>query len=178
MLILLNIKSCVVIPPERNCVLKSLETVQIYAFVGASSHSGVSIGQELILVRLEGSPGLICTLLEDYDHERAHKEGSVGLFGVIKRSVVVNLVALVLRVVHKFFELLAEQMDLAKVEWTEVREKGLIDQVVIDTEVEGMLPGLGRGLITDPVQTLAYDFNWLVVGCFALLLIRLHFYYF
>ena len=51
----------------------------------------------------------------------------------------VNLVALVLGVVHKLFELFAEQMDLAEVERTEIGEERLVDQVVINAEVESML---------------------------------------
>ena len=42
-----------------------------------------------------------------------------------------------------------------------------------------MLAGFRRSLIADPIKALANDFDRLVVGCFAALLLRrMHFYYF
>jgi hypothetical protein len=41
-------------------------------------------------------PGFFCTLFKYYNHEGAHEEGSVGLLGVVKRGIVVNLEVFVL----------------------------------------------------------------------------------
>ena len=74
----------------------------------------------------------------------------------------VNLIVLVLRVVHKLFQLFAEQVHLAQIEGSKVSEERLVDQVVIDAEIEGMLARLRRILVTDPVQALRDDLDWLV----------------
>ena len=74
----------------------------------------------------------------------------------------VNLIVLVLRVVHQLFQLFAEQVHLAQIERSKVSEERLVDQVVIDAEIEGMLARLRRILVTNPVQALRDDLDWLV----------------
>ena len=59
-LVLLDIKSCIVIPAKSYRVLETLEAVQIDAFIGASSHRGIPVRQEFILVRLKSRPSLVC----------------------------------------------------------------------------------------------------------------------
>ena len=57
-------------------------------------------------------------------------------------------------------------MHFAEIKWAKVSEEWLIHKIVINTEVEGVLARLRWCLVTDPVQALANDFNWLVVrGC-------------
>ena len=53
-------------------------------------------------------------------------------------------------------------MDLAEIEWTKISEVRLVDQVIIDAEVEGVLARLGRISIADPVETSRNDLDWLV----------------
>ena len=74
----------------------------------------------------------------------------------------VDLVVLILLVVHKLLELLAEEMDLAEIKGAEISKEGLIDQVVVDAEIEGVLAGFWRVLITDPVEAARDDLNGLV----------------
>ena len=83
MLVLLNIKSCVIIPAQSYSILETLEAVKIDTLIRTRSHGRVSIWQELILVRLESRPSFIGALLEHYDHKCTHKERRVCLFGVI-----------------------------------------------------------------------------------------------
>ena len=51
----------------------------------------------------------------------------------------VNLVALILRIIHQLLKLFAEKMYLPKIQWSEVSEEGLINQIIIDAEVESVL---------------------------------------
>lgn len=162
MLILLNIKGSVVIPSEGNSKLESLEAVVVGATVGTVTHGRITVRDKLVVVGAEGLPSFIRRLLEHNDHKGTHKESRVALLGVVQRCVVIDLIVLVLLVVHQLLELLAEQMHLAQVERAKVCEEGLIDQVVVNAEVEGMLPRLWRVLITDPVQSAWDDFNRLV----------------
>ena len=162
MLILLNVKSCIIVPSQRYSKLQPLEAVQVDAFICASTHSCISIGQELVLVRLECSPSIICSLLQYNYHESPHQECCVSLLCIIERCVMINLIALILRVIHQLLELLAEQMYFTKIEWSKVSEERLVDQVVIDAEIEGMLARLRRILVTNPVQALRDDLDWLV----------------
>ena len=76
--------------------------------VGACAHCRVTEWNELGVVGLEGGPSLFGRALADDDHEAAHEEGGVGLFGKIDRRVVVDLVVSVLAVVHELLKLLAE----------------------------------------------------------------------
>ena len=103
MLVLLHVEGVVVVPAERDRELQPLEAVQIDAFVRACSHRGVSVGQELVLVRSEGGPRVVSCLLEYNDHESTHQECGVCLLCIVKTRVVVNLVALILRVIHELF---------------------------------------------------------------------------
>ena len=114
-LVLLDVECRVVVPAERDGELQPLEAVQVDAFVRACSHRGVSIGQELVLVGPEGSPCVVSCLLEDDDHEGTHQERGVCLLCIVERRVMVNLVALILRVIHEFFQLLTEEVHLSKV---------------------------------------------------------------
>ena len=100
MLILLDVECSVVVPAERDGELQSLEAVQVDALVSARSHGGVSVRQEFVLVGLEGRPRVVSCFLEHDDHERSHEECRVRLFCIIKRRVMINLVALILRVIH------------------------------------------------------------------------------
>ena len=52
----------------------------------------------------------------------------------------VNLIALILRVVHEFFKFLTEQMYFAEVKRSEICEKWLVNEIIIYAEVKGMLP--------------------------------------
>ena len=54
-------------------------------------------------------------------------------------------------------------MDLAEIERAKVSEERLIHQVVINAEVEGVLPTLGWRLVTDPVEALGDDLDGLVL---------------
>ena len=54
-------------------------------------------------------------------------------------------------------------MHFSEIKWAKVSEEWLIHKIVVDTEVEGVLPRFRRGLVTDPVQSLANDFYGLVV---------------
>ena len=74
----------------------------------------------------------------------------------------VDLIILILLVVHELLQLLAEQVNLTKVQWAEVRKKGLIDEIVVDAKVKGVLARLGWVLIANPVKTTRDDLNWLV----------------
>jgi hypothetical protein len=51
---------------------------------------------------------------------------------------------------------------LSQVKGTEVSEEGLVNQVIIDTEVECVLARLGGILVTDPEQARRNNFDWLV----------------
>ena len=53
-------------------------------------------------------------------------------------------------------------MDLAEIEWTKISEVRLVDQVIIDAEVEGVLAGFGRISIADPVEASRNDLDWLI----------------
>ena len=163
-LVLLDVKGSVVVPAEGDGKLQALEAVQVDAFVRACSHRGVSIGQELVLVGFESCPGIVSCLLQDNDHECAHEEGRVGLLGVVERCVVVNLVGLILRVIHELLQLLTEQMHFAQIERSEVGEERFVHEIIVDAEVERVLTRLRRGLITDPVKTLANNLDGLIIG--------------
>jgi len=99
-LVLLDVKSRVVVPTERYCVLETHEAVHYCALVGASAHSGITEGHEAGVVRFEASPCFLRALFENDDHETAHEEGSICSFCVVERRVVVNFVGSVLLVVH------------------------------------------------------------------------------
>ena len=63
----------------------------------------------------------------------------------------VDLVVFVLLVIHEFLELLAKQVNFSEIKRTKICEIRLVNQVVINAEVEGVLAGLGWVLVTDPV---------------------------
>lgn len=81
--------------------------------------------------------------MQDNDHVCAHEECSIGLLGIVQRSVVVDLVALVLRIVHQLFKFFAEEMDLSKIKGAKISEEWLVNKVIVNAEVEGMVLGLG-----------------------------------
>ena len=53
-------------------------------------------------------------------------------------------------------------MDLAEVERAKIGEVRLVDQVIVDAEVEGVLARLRRISIADPVEASWNDLDWLV----------------
>lgn len=53
-------------------------------------------------------------------------------------------------------------MDLAEIEWTKISEVRLVDQIIIDAEVEGVLAGFRRIGIADPVEASRNDLDWLI----------------
>ena len=63
----------------------------------------------------------------------------------------INLIALILRVIHQLLELLTEQVHFTKVERSEICKERLINEVIVNTEVKGVLPRLWRSLVTDPI---------------------------
>ena len=99
-LIFLYIELSVVVPSECYRELETLEAVQVCATVGTVAHCRVAIWDELVVVRAESLPGIIGRLVEDDNHEGAHEESSVALLGVVKGSVVIDLVVLVLLIIH------------------------------------------------------------------------------
>ena len=162
MLVFLHIEGTVVIPAESNSKLKTLEAVEVSAAVSTVTHGCITVRNEFVVVGTECLPGLVSRLLEHDNHEGSHEESGVALLGVVQRSVVVNFVVLVLLVVHQLFKLLAEEMNLAQVERAKVSEEGFVDKVIVDAEVEGVLPRLGRVLVTDPVQSAGNYFHRLI----------------
>ena len=136
--------------------------MQVGAAIGTITHSRVAVRDELVVVGAERRPGLICRLVQADDHESAHKEGRVTLLVVIQAGVVIDFVVLILLVVHEFFELFAEQVDLTQVKWAKIRKKWLVNQVVVNAEVEGVLAGFGRVLVADPVEAAWDDLDWLI----------------
>lgn len=134
------------------------------AFVGASTHCRVTEGHELRVIGNEHLPRVNEALTEDDDHITSHQEGGVSLLGVVDGRVVIDFKLLVIGVTHKLLELLAELVDLAQIQRPKIGEKGLIDQVVVDTKIKCVLARLWRVLVTDPVQTAGNDLNRLVQG--------------
>ena len=74
----------------------------------------------------------------------------------------IDFVVLVLLIIHKLLKLFAEQMDLAKIKRTKVRKERFIYQIIVDAEVESVLTGLWRVLITDPIETSGDDLDGLI----------------
>ena len=54
-------------------------------------------------------------------------------------------------------------MDLSKIERPKICEEGLVDEIVIDAEVEGVGTGLGWVAVTDPIQPIWYDLKGLIL---------------
>ena len=158
-LVLLNVKAVVVIPAEGNAVLEALETVQVSAPICAVAHGRIPVRNELVVVGAENSPCFFGRFLQADNHEGTHEEGGVTLLRVVERRVVVDLVVLILRVIHEFFQLFAEEVHFAEVERAEVRKEGLVDEVVVNAEVEGMLARLRRVLIANPIETTGDNFD-------------------
>lgn len=152
-LVLLHVEGVVVVPTEGDGVLEALEAVQIGTTIGAVAHGGVTIGNELVVVGAEGVPGVFCGLLEADYHKGTHQEGGVALLGIVERRVMINLVVLILLVVHEFLKFLAKEVHFAEVKRPEVSEERLVHQVVVNAKVEGVLAGLRRVLVADPVKT-------------------------
>lgn len=126
-LVLLHVKSAIVVPSESHGVLEAEEAMMICAAVGAITHRGVTIGDELVVIWTERLPCLICRLAQDYDHEGAHQEGRVTLLVVVQARVVIYFVVLVLLVAHEFFKFLAKEMNFSQVKRAEIRKKWLIN---------------------------------------------------
>ena len=162
MLVLLHIKGVVVVPAEGHGVLQTLQAVLVSAAVSTVSHRRVSIWNELIVIWAESLPRLISTLFEDDDHEGTHQERRIALFVIIQACVVVDLVVFVLLVIHELLKFLAEQMHFAEVKRAKICKIRLVNQIVVNAEVKGVLAGLGWVLITDPVQATGDDFDRLV----------------
>ena len=57
--------------------------MQVSATVGAITHGGVAVGDEFVVVRTEGLPGLVGRFVEHYEHKGAHEEGRVALLSVV-----------------------------------------------------------------------------------------------
>lgn len=54
-------------------------------------------------------------------------------------------------------------MDFSEIEGTEICEEGLVDEVVVDAEVEGVGTGLGWVAVTDPIEPIWYDLKGLIL---------------
>ena len=63
----------------------------------------------------------------------------------------IDLVVFILLVIHEFLEFFAKQVNLTKIQRAKICKKRLVNQVIVNTEVEGVLAGLGWVLVTDPV---------------------------
>lgn len=73
-------------------LLQALEAVKNRQLIVAFALAGVSILQQLALVRLEQTERVVCVEFEDDDHESAHQEAGVRhLLGTLAAGVVVNL---------------------------------------------------------------------------------------
>lgn len=55
-------------------------------------------------------------------------------------------------------------MDFTQIKRAKVSKERLIHQIIIEAKVKGVLSGLGRRLVTDPVEALRNDFHWLVLA--------------
>lgn len=108
------------------------------AFISACAHGSISKGRKFVVVWLEVTPCLGGTLVKDNDHEAPHQEGSVRLLRVVQGSVVVYFVVAVLLITNQLFELLTEQMHFTKIQRSKISEEGLVDKIVVDTEVKGV----------------------------------------
>ena len=64
----------------------------------------------------------------------------------------VDFVVLVLIVVHKLLKFFAEKVNFAKIEWSEIGEKWLVNEIVVNAEIECVLARLGWVLVADPVE--------------------------
>ena len=162
MLIFLHIECAVVVPAESYCELETLEAVEVSAAVGTVSHCCITVRYKLVVVRAESLPGIIGRLVQDDDHEGTHEEGCITLLGVVKGSIMVDLVVLVLLVIHELLQLFAKQMDLSEIQWPKVCKERLVHQIIVNAEVEGVLTGLRRVLIADPVETPRNDLDGLI----------------
>ena len=162
MLILLHVEGAVVVPAKGHRILQSLEAVVVSTPVSTVAHCRVTVRDELVVVGTESLPGVVSTLVQDDDHEGSHKEGCIALLGVVEGCVVVDLVVLILLVAHKFLKLLAKQVHFSEIKRAEISKEWLVNQIIVDAEVKGVLPGLGWILVTDPVETARNDLNRLV----------------
>lgn len=63
----------------------------------------------------------------------------------------VNLIALILRVIHEFLKFFTEQVHFAQVKWSEICKEWLIYEIIINAEVKGVLPRFRWSLVADPV---------------------------
>lgn len=70
------------------------------ALIRTGSHGCVSEGNKLVVIWSKDLPCLLSRLLKINDHKAAHEEGGVGLFGVVKRGVMINFVRSILLVSH------------------------------------------------------------------------------
>ena len=71
MLVLDHVELVVVVPSQLDGKLQTVQAVLDGALVGASTHGGVAIRRELVVVRLKDLPGVLGRPLEDDDHEGA-----------------------------------------------------------------------------------------------------------
>ena len=110
-LIFLNIELAIVVPSESYSKLEALEAVQVCATISTIAHCRVTVWNEFVVVRAESLPGIVGGLMEDNNHEGTHEECRVRLFCIVKRSIMINLIALILRVIHQLLKFFAEQVD-------------------------------------------------------------------
>ena len=99
-LIFLNIELSIVIPSESYSKLETLEAVQVCTTISTVAHCRVTVRNEFVVVRAESLPGIVGRLVEDNNHEGAHKESSVALLCVVKRRIMIDFVVLVLLIIH------------------------------------------------------------------------------
>jgi hypothetical protein len=92
MLVLLHVEGLERVPSMLESLLQALEAVKNRQLIIAFALAGVSILQQLALVRLEQTERVVCVEFEDDYHESAHQEAGVRhLLGTLAAGVVVNL---------------------------------------------------------------------------------------
>ena len=107
-MVLRDLECLIIVPAKRDGILEPLETVESRAPVRAGAHGCISKRDQFVVVGAERLPCFFSCLLEDNDHEAAHEDGCIALLRIVQACVVIDLVALVLFVIHKFFEFLTE----------------------------------------------------------------------
>lgn len=83
--------------------------------------------------------------------------------------MMVEFMLRVLGLLEEFVEFVGETVRLSKVKRSEICEKRLIDEVIIDVEEECIGLVLGRVLVGKPVETFGNDFDsteeWSRIAC-------------
>jgi hypothetical protein len=101
-LVLLDVKRLVVIPPESHRVLKAGQAVVNRALVSARAHRRVTEWHELRVIWSEEFPRIHVAAAQDDDHVAAHEKCGIRLLGVVHGRVVVDLKLLVAGIAHQF----------------------------------------------------------------------------